>query len=278
MASTSVSFSEDLTCSICLMLFTDPVTLLCGHAFCRGCIRDCLDLSPTCPHCRAPVDTRGLHLLNSHVLKNLTEKTREATKRKREDGQDKQASSRGTGPWTCSEHFEKFKLFCSDDQQLACLICRDSQKHSQHKFEPMSEAAALIKKKLKILAYNVSADTNALETLAETQKEAVTRTKQRAQELKTMIRDKFKEMYQFLNEREEALGALVKGAEEQGMQRMTKSLHEIEEAIAENKKIKTNVTSALEIHRPERFLKTWTEEKMFNVTFGSFSPKRENFQ
>lgn len=27
-----------LTCTLCRRLFTDPVTLTCGHSFCKGCI------------------------------------------------------------------------------------------------------------------------------------------------------------------------------------------------------------------------------------------------
>uniref|UniRef100_A0A3Q2DBY1 Zinc finger RING-type eukaryotic domain-containing protein n=1 Tax=Cyprinodon variegatus TaxID=28743 RepID=A0A3Q2DBY1_CYPVA len=29
----SVSYLEDLTCSVCLNIFTDPVNLPCGHSF-----------------------------------------------------------------------------------------------------------------------------------------------------------------------------------------------------------------------------------------------------
>ncbi|KAL6046937.1 hypothetical protein STEG23_019977, partial [Scotinomys teguina] len=47
---------EDLmTCSICLSRYRDPVTLPCGHSFCRDCIQDswrCWE--KTCPECRQP--------------------------------------------------------------------------------------------------------------------------------------------------------------------------------------------------------------------------------
>ncbi|XP_062849728.1 nuclear factor 7, ovary-like [Trichomycterus rosablanca] len=53
MASSSSVLSEDqLQCSICLDVFTDPVTTSCGHNFCMICIKECWDTSL---HCQCPV-------------------------------------------------------------------------------------------------------------------------------------------------------------------------------------------------------------------------------
>ncbi|XP_040293789.1 LOW QUALITY PROTEIN: E3 ubiquitin/ISG15 ligase TRIM25-like [Bufo bufo] len=53
----SADLRDELNCSICLDIYTDPVTLRCGHNFCRGCIKDVLDTQEgsgvyTCPDCR----------------------------------------------------------------------------------------------------------------------------------------------------------------------------------------------------------------------------------
>ncbi|XP_072543285.1 E3 ubiquitin-protein ligase TRIM39-like isoform X4 [Salminus brasiliensis] len=56
MASSSSLLSEDqLLCSICLDLFTDPVSTPCGHNFCMVCLRKCWDGSS---HCQCPVCKR----------------------------------------------------------------------------------------------------------------------------------------------------------------------------------------------------------------------------
>ncbi|XP_068120627.1 E3 ubiquitin/ISG15 ligase TRIM25-like [Hyperolius riggenbachi] len=52
----STDFKEEVNCSICLNVYTDPVTLRCGHNFCRGCIAHELDTQEgdggyTCPKC-----------------------------------------------------------------------------------------------------------------------------------------------------------------------------------------------------------------------------------
>uniref|UniRef100_A0A667WDV0 RING-type domain-containing protein n=1 Tax=Myripristis murdjan TaxID=586833 RepID=A0A667WDV0_9TELE len=47
-------------CSICLNVFSDPVTTPCGHNFCKACIREYWRLQVTCqcPLCRAVFPTR----------------------------------------------------------------------------------------------------------------------------------------------------------------------------------------------------------------------------
>ncbi|KAL0198708.1 hypothetical protein M9458_007248, partial [Cirrhinus mrigala] len=45
----------------------------------------------------------------------------------------------------CSLHREKLKLFCLEDKQPVCLVCRDSQQHDNHKFRPISEAVSSYK-------------------------------------------------------------------------------------------------------------------------------------
>uniref|UniRef100_A0A3B1IV17 E3 ubiquitin-protein ligase TRIM39-like n=1 Tax=Astyanax mexicanus TaxID=7994 RepID=A0A3B1IV17_ASTMX len=53
MASSSSLLSEDqLQCSICLDVFTDPVSTPCGHNFCMVCLRKCWNSSS---HCQCPV-------------------------------------------------------------------------------------------------------------------------------------------------------------------------------------------------------------------------------
>ncbi|XP_047677398.1 E3 ubiquitin-protein ligase TRIM39-like isoform X2 [Tachysurus fulvidraco] len=48
--SSSLLSEEQLQCSICLEVFTDPVTTPCGHNFCKSCITQSWDTSEHC-HC-----------------------------------------------------------------------------------------------------------------------------------------------------------------------------------------------------------------------------------
>ncbi|XP_062905847.1 E3 ubiquitin/ISG15 ligase TRIM25-like isoform X2 [Mobula hypostoma] len=70
--------AEELTCSVCLELFQNPVALPCQHSFCAKCINDVWDHSETpfrvsCPQCRQTFSPRP-SLVKNHTLQNIMEK------------------------------------------------------------------------------------------------------------------------------------------------------------------------------------------------------------
>ncbi|XP_023279987.1 zinc-binding protein A33-like [Seriola lalandi dorsalis] len=117
---------EDFCCPVCHDVFRDPVVLSCSHSFCKDCLKSWWRERPTldCPVCkrRSPKDQPPLNL----ALKNLCE----AFKQERD-----QRSSESL----CSLHSERLKLFCLDHQQPVCVVCRDSEKHTNHRFRPIDE-------------------------------------------------------------------------------------------------------------------------------------------
>ncbi|XP_058469245.1 E3 ubiquitin/ISG15 ligase TRIM25-like [Solea solea] len=82
MAQTGVQLQkETFSCSICLDLLKDPVTLTCGHSFCMNCIKDHWDKEDkkkiySCPQCRKAFTLRP-ELMKSTILANLVEEEKE---------------------------------------------------------------------------------------------------------------------------------------------------------------------------------------------------------
>ncbi|XP_029443064.1 LON peptidase N-terminal domain and RING finger protein 1 isoform X2 [Rhinatrema bivittatum] len=44
--------ASDFECALCMRLFFEPVTIPCGHSFCKKCLERCLDHAPQCPLCK----------------------------------------------------------------------------------------------------------------------------------------------------------------------------------------------------------------------------------
>uniref|UniRef100_A0A8C1MRX5 Uncharacterized protein n=1 Tax=Cyprinus carpio TaxID=7962 RepID=A0A8C1MRX5_CYPCA len=128
MASRSFS-EEDLICPLCCDIFINPVLLSCNHSVCRNCIQMFWENqeSKECPVCsrRSSKDYPPVHF----ALKKHCETFLEERRQKWSSG-------------ICSVHKGKLKLFCLDDQELVCFMCRDLRKHTNHKFYPADEIDA----------------------------------------------------------------------------------------------------------------------------------------
>ncbi|XP_027003282.2 tripartite motif-containing protein 16-like [Tachysurus fulvidraco] len=79
MAEASISVDQDqFICSVCLDLLKDPVTIPCGHSFCKVCINDCWDQEDqkdiySCPECRDTFTPRPV-LRGNNMLAEVVEK------------------------------------------------------------------------------------------------------------------------------------------------------------------------------------------------------------
>uniref|UniRef100_A0A673C289 Uncharacterized protein n=2 Tax=Sphaeramia orbicularis TaxID=375764 RepID=A0A673C289_9TELE len=265
-------YAEDLTCSVCLSLFSDPVTLLCGHSFCRKCITD--SLTTQCPLCQVsfPSSDEVKCLPTSHMLNTLAEKAKEAAHKTNPD----QTQERPEAQWLCPDHDEKLKLFCVTDQQLTCLICRDGEKHDGHKFKPVKEAAASLRKELENCVEKISADILAIESLANKQREEITKTKERSRQLMSQMHKQFEEMHQFLRKREDKIKNELKNQEEDAVKEIIKKLSSMETALMENRELKVKWRGALKTDESERFLKNWTKGKDMKTPEPSFRPRKND--
>ncbi|KAI2666725.1 E3 ubiquitin-protein ligase TRIM35 [Labeo rohita] len=125
---------EELSCPVCCEIFKFPVVLSCSHSVCKECLQQFWRTKKTqeCPVCRqSSKDHPPVNL----VLKNLCESFLKERNDSRSSGSEE----------ICSLHSEKLKLFCLEDQQPVCLVCRDSEQHDNHKFRPISEVVSTYK-------------------------------------------------------------------------------------------------------------------------------------
>ncbi|XP_024269297.1 tripartite motif-containing protein 16 isoform X1 [Oncorhynchus tshawytscha] len=82
---------DSVSCSICLEILKDPVTIPCGHSYCIGCIKGYWDqedqkLVCSCPQCRQTFNPRPFlnrNTVMAEMVKTLTEKNTKKKKKKK---------------------------------------------------------------------------------------------------------------------------------------------------------------------------------------------------
>lgn len=122
MAQSLEEMVEELTCSICLSLFSTPVTISCGHNFCLHCLEefwnneDCS--SYTCPQCRSSFPSKP-ELKKNTLLSNLVSLTQAARGPEGSSDQEEEEEKEEDGGKTDDELDAESK-----DQPVMCDSCR----------------------------------------------------------------------------------------------------------------------------------------------------------
>ncbi|XP_062950938.1 tripartite motif-containing protein 64C-like [Cynocephalus volans] len=126
------AFQSELTCSICINYFIDPVTINCGHSFCRPCLYLCWEEAQTsmcCPECREISEKPDFK--TNIALKRLASLARQARPCHVDSSKDQ----------ICVAHKETKGLFCEVNRNLLCGPCSESLEHRAHSHSSIECAA-----------------------------------------------------------------------------------------------------------------------------------------
>ncbi|XP_041651902.1 E3 ubiquitin-protein ligase TRIM21-like isoform X2 [Cheilinus undulatus] len=179
MSAASCLLTEDqFLCSICLDVFTDPVTLSCGHNFCQNCITEHWDDNGRyrCPKCNKMFSRRPKLKINT-VLKKMSAQFRQSAQQKsREVPCDVCTGTKvkalksclvclvsycethlephltvsvlkrhqlmdpveNLEDRMCEKHDKLLELFCKNDQRCVCVLCSVTD-HKTHDVVPLRE-------------------------------------------------------------------------------------------------------------------------------------------
>ncbi|XP_037590486.1 E3 ubiquitin-protein ligase TRIM7 isoform X3 [Cebus imitator] len=155
----------EATCSICLELFREPVSVECGHSFCRACIGRCWERPGAgalgaatrgqpfplpCPQCREPA--RPSQLRPNRQLAAVATLLRRFSLPAAAPGEH---GSQTAAAARCGQHGEPLKLYCQDDGRAICVVCDRAREHREHAVLPLDEAVQeakeLLESRLRVL-------------------------------------------------------------------------------------------------------------------------------
>ncbi|KAM4615613.1 uncharacterized protein ACJ7VT_010698 [Polymixia lowei] len=141
MASASSLLSEEqFLCSICLDVFTNPVTTACGHNFCKTCITQHWDSNVLwrCPLCNEQFNRRPELRVNTFISEMAAQFTKSV-----------QVKDNSCPDQQCAKPGEVLCDFCTETMNKAvksCLVCLGS--YCETHLEPHQRVAGLKRHKL----------------------------------------------------------------------------------------------------------------------------------
>ncbi|XP_078585982.1 uncharacterized protein LOC144867779 [Branchiostoma floridae x Branchiostoma japonicum] len=139
-SSLGTQFREELSCSICLELFTRPKVLPCQHTFCQDCLQDHAGRGGAfqCPNCRQQVrlPRQGVAGLPDNLMAaNMCERLQNQATLSEETREQPQSGNR------CSFHpSEVLKVYCKQCQIPVCDQCLEGA-HDGHGTTTIKKAA-----------------------------------------------------------------------------------------------------------------------------------------
>ncbi|XP_030055656.1 E3 ubiquitin-protein ligase TRIM39-like isoform X5 [Microcaecilia unicolor] len=231
-ANPAESLRDEASCSICLDYFTDPVTIDCGHNFCRSCITQSWEGRDTdfpCPQCRALSLQRNLR--PNRQLANVTEMVKKLS----------HTSVRPKEENLCEEHEEKLKLFCEEDQRAICVVCDRSRDHRSHTVIPIKEAVQEYKEKLKMHLKPLRKNLEDLLKFTSTEEKKAEELKSETQIKRQKVESEFEELQQFLNKEKQILLSKLEEEEKKILQRIRENETQLEQQSFALKQLITEI-------------------------------------
>ncbi|KAK7882835.1 hypothetical protein WMY93_029009 [Mugilogobius chulae] len=155
------AWGEDtFTCSVCLETLRDPATLPCGHSYCLVCIQNHWDKKDSqgqfsCPQCRQVFNPRP-SLAKSTLLVEAMEKLRTNSLKQNAppslpiyvDVLPADGPQPGciypqlpltVAPRMCPQHNQPLDLFCHEDRECVCALCRQYGHRGHRVVQPVEE-------------------------------------------------------------------------------------------------------------------------------------------
>ncbi|XP_033941505.1 E3 ubiquitin-protein ligase TRIM21-like [Pseudochaenichthys georgianus] len=142
MSAASCLLTEDqFLCSICLDVFTDPVTIPCGHNFCKACISEYWDrnVPSQCPNCKRVFNTKPELQVNTFISEMAAQFRQSAQQKASSSSSEQHVVKPGEVP--CD--------VCTGTRLKAlksCLVCLES--YCETHLEPHLTRAGLKKHQL----------------------------------------------------------------------------------------------------------------------------------
>ncbi|CAM5158341.1 unnamed protein product [Eretmochelys imbricata] len=191
---------DEAICSICLEYLTEPVTIACGHNFCRACVT------------QAQFQKREFQI--NTQLNNIIQKIKQLGLK----------PGKGQKEDLCERHEEHLKRFCEDDGETICWVREKSRDHKSHTVVPIEEAAQGCKVKLQGALGPLRKELQEVLALMSKEKKKTTEWQGKVKNKREMVSGEFNKLHTLLKEEEQLLLQSLEEEERETLQRLQENV------------------------------------------------------
>ncbi|KAM9337249.1 tripartite motif-containing protein 55-like [Symphorus nematophorus] len=224
------SLEKQLICPICLEMFTKPVVILpCQHNLCRKCANDIFQASnpylPTrggsltsggrfrCPSCRHEVvlDRHGVYGLQRNLLvENIIDMF------KQESSSSKPEPERKEETPMCDVHEdEKINIYCVTHGVPTCSMCKVFGAHKDCEVAPITSIYETKKTELSDGIAMMVGNNDRMQGIISQLEEACRAIEENGRRQKTLVCEKFDQLYSILEEKKREMSQKVTAEQEE---------------------------------------------------------------
>ncbi|KAG7265596.1 hypothetical protein CRUP_031268 [Coryphaenoides rupestris] len=228
------SLEKQLSCPICLEMFTKPVVILpCQHNLCRSCASDLYDSRNPyrfsggvfrCPTCRFEVvlDRHGVHGLQRNLLVeniiDIYKQQQEGTGGTGTGGSNTEPSlkPKESKEPLCQEHEdERINIYCVTCQVPTCSMCKVFGQHKDCEVSPLSSVYQAQKGELSNAIDTLVASNGRLQALLHQMEDSCRAVQENSQRAKQSLAERFDLLYAVLEERKTLLLEHIRKVQDQ---------------------------------------------------------------
>uniref|UniRef100_A0A8C6A764 Tripartite motif-containing protein 26-like n=1 Tax=Marmota marmota marmota TaxID=9994 RepID=A0A8C6A764_MARMA len=209
------NLEDEVLCSICLDYLREPVTIDCGHVFCYHCIIKVCESSRQplyCSLCKTAFKKENIrHVWQmASLVENIWRMKVDEERQPREERSPEQRAEK-----LCGRHLEKLHYYCKDDQQILCVMCRESREHRHHAAVLLEKAAQPYRGKILNHLKILKGDRDRIQNFQSTGEDEIQALLTKFQGHRQDIVTVFEQGHQFLREREQFLLDLLMEMEQE---------------------------------------------------------------
>ncbi|KAF7650765.1 hypothetical protein LDENG_00121090, partial [Lucifuga dentata] len=257
------SLEKQLSCPICLDMFTKPVVILpCQHNLCRGCANDLYESRNPyhytggtfrCPTCRFEVvlDRHGVYGLQRNLLvENIIDIYKQQQEKHEGDGGDSldpPLKDKDTKEPKCKDHEdERINIYCVTCQTPTCSMCKVFGQHKDCEVSPLETVYQSQKAELRNAVETLATGNSCIQAVMAQMEDTCKVIKENGDLQKRRLGESFDLLYAILEERKGQLVEQISQEEEQKVASLCSLSERYKEQLQASSQLKEKMSQSLE--------------------------------